>query len=202
MAIADGVLTENEKSKIRSIAIDYELEEEEIIQLAENKMADLGINSETEIININKKNGLDFEKYIIQKFNRKYFKISNWAGDKYVNGYYAEVNQQPDIQLEFSLGNRISKLAVECKWRKRLNRGGIEFASEAQLERYKKFAQLNNMPVFVAIGVGGNGSVPENLYVVNVNECQTNFITAERLKHYEKSVKSNFYFDLEKAALK
>lgn len=202
MAIADGVLTENEKAKIRSIANDYELEEEEIIRLTESKMAELGTDSETELININKKNGLDFEKFIIQKFNRKYFKIKNWAGDKYINGYYAEVNQQPDIQLEFSIGNRVSKLAVECKWRKKLNKGGVVFANETQLQRYKNFAERYHMPVFMAIGIGGNGYAPERLYVINIDECNTTFIDDDRLKRYEKPIDSNFFFDLEKTTLK
>jgi len=42
-------------------------------------MAGLNIKAETEIIDQNKKNGNDFEKFVVQKFDKKYFSIKNWA---------------------------------------------------------------------------------------------------------------------------
>jgi len=49
----------------------------------------------------NSKYGCDFKKFIVQKFDKKYFKIKQWAGDKYVDGVYADTNLDPDILVEF-----------------------------------------------------------------------------------------------------
>lgn len=74
--------------------------------------------SETALIDINQKAGLDFEKFVVQKFDKKYFRIRNWAGDKYVNGRYPDTTTQPNIQLYLNLRGESYPLAVECKWRK------------------------------------------------------------------------------------
>ena len=102
MAIADGVLTNNERKIIKQIAIEKKLNFKEIIKNTERKLSELKTESETEIIDYRKKKGDDFEKFIVQKFNKKFFRIKEWAGDKYVKGIYAETTPQPDLLLEFS----------------------------------------------------------------------------------------------------
>jgi len=120
MAIADGVLTDNERKLIKNIAIGKNLDYNEILTDVENHILNSNSDSETEIIDLNKKNGADFEKFIVQKFDKKYYTIKEWAGDKYINGTYAESTTQPDILLEFNLNHKSSQLSVECKWRKNL----------------------------------------------------------------------------------
>jgi hypothetical protein len=90
MAIADGVLTPNERRLIMDLALKNGLNYEEIIREVEKRMARQDIESETQLIGINKKRGNDFEKYVVRKFNPLYFRLKEWAGDKYVNGIYAE----------------------------------------------------------------------------------------------------------------
>ena len=136
IAIADGILTKNEKIKIGQLAEKNNLDFDSVILDAENKLQLLGINSETELIDYNAKNGYDFEKYIVQRFNKKFYKIKSWAGDKYVGGQYAESNMEPDILFELNLGRDSSQFYVECKWRKQYYKNGIEFATEKQFERY------------------------------------------------------------------
>jgi hypothetical protein len=194
MAIADGVLTENEKNKIRELSEKHNLNQEEQIQRAELKLQELNIDSETELIDYAKKNGNDFEKHIIQRFNKKYFKTKNWAGDKYVNGHYAETTPQPDIIFEFILKGEVTELAVECKWRKKLYKNGVEFANEKQFDKYKQFERTKNMPVFIAVGLGGTGIAPENVYIIPLRELRSNFIDLKELDKYKKVGKKNFYF--------
>lgn len=95
MAIADGVITENERKIIKQLAVEHGLDFNEAISHAEEQMAALEIDSETELIDFNKRNGDDFEKFIAQKFDKKYYNIKEWAGDKYVNGVYANTTPQP-----------------------------------------------------------------------------------------------------------
>jgi len=86
---------------IKQIAVEKELDYNKIISDIEIQLLALDNDSETEIIDCNKKNGDDFEKFVVQKFDKKYFTIKEWAGDKYVNGKYAETTSQPDILFEF-----------------------------------------------------------------------------------------------------
>lgn len=202
MAIADGVLTDREKKLIRQIADEKELNYNEIILFIENQIANSNTDSETEIINYNKKNGDDFEKFIVQKFDKKYFTIIEWAGDKYINGTYAKTTPQPDILLEFKLNQKSSQLSVECKWRKNLYKNGVEFAKQEQFERYRNFQMEMEFPVFIAIGIGGKGQSPEHLYIVPLSEIDSNYIHINKLKNYEKKLNSNFFFDIETKELK
>ena len=202
MAIADGVLTSNEKKLIEEIAIEKSLDYEEIIASVENKIALSANDSETEIIDYNKKNGDDFEKFVAQKFDKKYFRIKEWAGDKYINGVYADTTPQPDLLLEFSFKQKTTVFSVECKWRRKFYKNGIEFANMAQFERYKNFERKQKIPVFIAIGIGGKAISPENLYVVPLKDIDNNFILKKELNKYEKKVNSGFFFNADKKELR
>ena len=202
IAIADGVLTVNERKIIKQLAIDGNLDYDEIIQKAETEMAELNIVSETEIINFNKKNGDDFEKFIVQKFDKKYFNIKEWAGDKYVNGIYADTTPQPDLLVELKLSKLTTGFFVECKWRQKLYKGGVEFASNGQFKRYKDFEKTKNSPVFIAIGIGNKGISPEHLYIVPLSKLNSNFIYEKALKKFEKNIDSEFFFQIKTKELK
>ena len=202
MAIADGVLTDNERKLIKQTASVNDLNYDEIIVDVEKQISELKTDSETEIIDVKKKNGDDFEKFIVQKFDKKYFRIKEWAGDKYVNGVYAETTPQPDILLEFHHKKDSAKFWVECKWRQNSNTKSIQFASEKQFERYKNYQKERNIPVFVAIGLGGKASSPEQLFIVPLSELKYNYVYLDYLSKFEKNVNSDFFFDSKTNVLK
>jgi len=201
-AISDGLLTKNEKDTIRRIAADTALDPEKAIVDAERKLLALNIRAEAEVIDPGKRSGDDFEKYIVKKFDHRYFKIKNWAGDKYVNGRYAETTPQPDLQMEFNMKGESHLFAVECKWRKNDRNEGFEFASAAQLERYRKFEAEKGIPVFIAIGMGGEGGAPEQLFIIPLKRLKFNFITLSYLNDFEKNKDKMFFFDQEKGILR
>ena len=196
IAIADGVLTQNEKNIIRKITDKKGLDFNEVIKNVEQKISDSEMESETEIVDHNKKQGDDFEKFIIQKFDKKYYRIKEWAGDKFVKGVYAETTQQPDILVELHLKSETANLWVECKWRQSSNAKSIQFAGEEQFERYKQYEKTKNIPVFVAIGIGGKGSSPKQLFIVPLQKVKYNYIYMEYLMKFEKKVDSDFFFDM------
>jgi hypothetical protein len=82
-----------------------------VIKSVKEKIENLNNKQETELIGYNKKNGDDFEKFIAQKFNKKFFTIKEWTGDKYANGRYAKTTLQPDFLLEFKLGEKKTEFA-------------------------------------------------------------------------------------------
>jgi hypothetical protein len=91
MAIADGILTNNERNLIKQQAEKIGLVYETVIAEVEIRMDNLDFASETQLIDFNKKSGDDFEKFVVQKFNPRFFKLKEWAGDKYVDGIYAVI---------------------------------------------------------------------------------------------------------------
>ena len=113
-----------------------------------------------------KEKGIRFEKYILHKFNLKYYKVKEWRGDKFANGIYAESTKNPDIEVEFSLRDTKKIFAVESKWRRSYFKNGIQWAREEQIHNYKRYSEKSNIPVFVAIGVGKNPENPEDVFII------------------------------------
>lgn len=202
MAIADGVLTDNERKNLKEFTLKHNLDYSIIIKEVELRLKKSDTKSETEVIDYKKKNGDDFEKFVVKKFNKRYFKLKEWAGDKYIEGRYAETTLNPDLLYEFKLRQEKAELSVECKWRQNFDKGGVEFAGEEQLKRYKAFETKRGIPVFIAIGVGGTGAEPKNLYIVPLKEASETFISSDRLQEYKKNIDKNFFFDNKTKVLK
>jgi hypothetical protein len=55
---------------------------------------------------------------------------------------------------------------------------------------------FDHIPVFIAIGVGGTGKNPEQLFIVPLKSIDSNFISIETLSVFEKKRDSEFFFDL------
>ena len=119
-----------------------------------------------------------------------------------MEGRYAETTPQPDLLMEFKLKEESTLFAVECKWRKNEKKEGFEFATEAQLERYIKYEAEKGIPVFVAIGMGGEGGNPERLFIIPLKRLKRNYITIDYLAKFEKKMDKKFFFDNEQGILR
>ncbi|MBW1649200.1 MAG: hypothetical protein JRJ44_00720 [Deltaproteobacteria bacterium] len=110
---------------------------------------------------------------------------------------------QPDIVLEFKLGEKKTELAVECKWRSKYYKEGIEFASKKQFKRYQEFKNSRQLPVFIVLGIGGTGKNPKRLFIIPIENIKSNFIPINKLENFEKRYfENNFYFDVNTKELK
>ena len=150
-----------------------------------------------------KEKGDLFEKYIVQKFNPKYFKIKEWRSDKYVNGIYAQSNSNPDLEIEFRLGDFTTCFAVECKWRQNLSRNkSFQLGEEWKMEKYRNFNKKRGIQVYFALGLDGTPDDPRNLYLIPLSEVEANFVSYDLLVAFVKPKHSLFYFSVENHALK
>lgn len=77
MAVADGILTNNEKSQIKQYSEKNGLDYNKIIKSVDEKISKSSIKSETALIDFDKKNGDDFEKFIVQNSTRNSLKLKN-----------------------------------------------------------------------------------------------------------------------------
>jgi hypothetical protein len=152
--------------------------------------------------------GSRFEEYVVTKFSRKYFRVLYWRGDKNINGVYAESDKNPDLEMEFRLGENRTQFAAECKWRKRwLNRYGekncISWAKDRQITNYNSYALGRNIPVFVIIGVGGSPDDPEDVYIVPLTRLKYPYATMDYLQQFRRrDIHRDFFFDADGLVLK
>ena len=203
MAIADGVLTNKERILIKKFAEDHKLNYDSIIQDVVKKNPNLKNDSEPTLKDKNKKTGDDFEKYIVQKFDKEHFKILEWAGDKYVGGRYAQTTLQPDLLMELRLYNKKEVFSVECKYRNDFFKNTIEFSTPEQFKRYQTYETQKNIPVFIAFGIGGNPDSPKHLYIVPLKKINSNVITRAEIVNYEKKeIEKGFFYDCKTKELK
>jgi len=145
--------------------------------------------------------GYSFEKYVVSKFNRSFFKLLEWQGDKYHNGIYAESTQNPD--LIFGLQGREEMLAIECKWRSGFNNGKVEWTNDQQLKRYNKYMVEKKVRVFIVLGIGGEPSQPDEVYAIPLRSMKYSFAAKDYLQHFKRlDGSSNFYYDVKEKFLK
>ncbi len=198
--MADGVFTEREKAHITQLAGKHNLKKEKLFEEINERLTANENEAETEIIDQKKKKGDDFEKYIVKKFkhkkNQKYFTIKQWAGDKYVDGIYSEKTQQPDLIVEYHYKGFKQLIAIECKWRSQARNNNLKISYDDQLNRYKEFEKKEKTDVYIALGVGGKASAPDNLYIIPLKELTKPSISLKQLEQYEKSVDSYFFLNM------
>ena len=92
-----------------------------------------------------KRLGNSFEKYIMTKFDKKYFNITWYNSDTYdkSKGINVVSNTYPDIVIEYKPTGE--KFAIECKYRTeasiKKNGNQIAFARKEQIQNYTKFQE-------------------------------------------------------------
>lgn len=202
LVTADGVLTPSEEKQIHELAERQGLDQSELVNQAKQIIAERDGPAETELIDQFKRSGDDFEKYIVGKFNRNYFHLVEWAGDKESEGRYAESTLNPDLILELDLefGGK-HRLAVECKYRSSDKNGFLNICTDKQLSRYKAYEQRTGAPTFIALGLGEKPSRPERLFVIPIHRIKYASSTVGFLSEFEVEENLNFFFDYKEGTL-
>lgn len=105
-----------------------------------------------------------------------FWRLLDWRGDKYVEGYRPLSSSSPDLLLECAVDrSRIYKvgeiIAVECKWRSKVG----FYLDRKDIEKYEVYMNINqlNRPIkslFYVFGFGWVNDAPEHVYVVPARE--------------------------------
>jgi len=151
-------------------------------------------NTQT-VSDINKEKGDAFEKFVIMQFDPIYFQIREWRSDKIVNGIYALSNHSPDIEINFHLKDFSRHFAIECKYRQRLYKNQVELAKEHQLANYKKFMAERNIPVYIALGMGGKPERPMKLFLIPLQDIDSPAMDYKDLLQYERPAQKQFFYN-------
>lgn len=207
VAAADGLLTQSERSVIKSFADSFHINADDIIEKA--SIALTGVKPEVEIIDYRAKNGLLFEQLIASFLkDKKRFTLQSWTGDKYVQGIYDQTNLEPDLHIQQVINNQAIDYFIECKWHHYWQRGETDYFYEMrpdQLARYRAFQRKNRRKVLVAFAYGRTGDNPRGIYLIPLNAFHNARITkrvadakyriqptAEAFAQYIE----NFFFDV------
>jgi|SRR6185436_18082924 len=140
--------------------------------------------------------GRQFEQFIKELFNQDNFNVIKWRkSEKLEDKVLLEDCVNPDLELIFG---RYSKhhFAVECKWRKEFNKHGkITWAERYQICNYRNFENQFRIPVFIAIGIGGEASRPEKLFVTPLRniEMYTEVYETDLIPYKRKPTRGFFY---------
>ena len=110
--------------------------------------------------------GREFEDYVLSLFDIQeggMLVLQEWQGDKSLGAIRPESNSNPDFVFRY--GEK--QFALECKWREKQK---VELDKDLfptkRIKCYKKFSEARKMPVTIVLGVGGEPSAPELLYVI------------------------------------
>jgi hypothetical protein len=169
-------------------------------QQVKNTKSNTPIDEDFEILKVK---GSQFEEFIAKKIKQnKYFKILDWRSDKYVEGIYAESNKNPDLEIQFSLNNIVSKFAIECKYHSKIH-NDIIIAPQYKIDNYKKYAIDKKINVFIALGLAGDACQPSELYIIplkNINSERISYSNLQKFRKYKTD--SSFFFDEKSLQLK
>jgi len=137
-----------------------------------------------------------FEEYIKGLFNERKFRLLKWRkAEKFSDGVFSLDSSNPDLELVFT-GTRHYRFAVECKWRKEFINGRITWANDYQICSYESFEDQKRIPVFIAIGIGGEPSAPEKLFVTPLrNISMYSDVYESDLIAYKRKPQHKFFYD-------
>ena len=129
-----------------------------------------------------KEKGDAFERYVITRFDNKEYRLIEWRSDKIIDGWgWPRSTQWPDLVMEQIQTEK--RFAVECKFKGRYL-PGTKWAEEYQIENYQNYESRESIPVFVAIGVGGCASLPDQLYVAPLKKLSKPKVALEDLEQF------------------
>jgi hypothetical protein len=74
---------------------------------------------------------------------------------------------------------------VECKYRNMEDeKSAIQWAKPFQMERYRQVEEEESCPVFICMGISGNPTRPEKVYLIPLKELQSLIIRPSQLDKY------------------
>jgi len=132
------------------------------------------------------KKGEKFEIYVMDNlFPEKYFKLLHKTHDFKTNSKrYVESSLKPDFLFEDKKTGKI--FYVECKYRSNLYQDKFHWAKDdKQFQRYKDFESNENIPIYIAMGLGGTADNPERIFLMPLKEIKYPALFPSVLKNWE-----------------
>ncbi|MDD4249863.1 MAG: hypothetical protein PHT13_12250, partial [Methanosarcina sp.] len=113
----------------------------------------------------NVEKGDQFEKYVVDRFDDRFFSIVEWTTDmSRKHNRFVESDCNPDLVIRDRKTNEI--FCVECKYRSRLVNGYFDWSYPEQMNRYFSYAHERKIPFHIVLGFGGSPDSPSEVFCV------------------------------------
>ena len=141
--------------------------------------------------------GREFEDFVLELFDlneTKTYSLLEWRGDKSLGEIRPVSNTYPDFVFEYKEGRRKKKFAVECKWRASIPKRFTQPLFEPeQIIRYQEYAVEKAQNVFIILGVGGEPSMPEELYLITNDAISQIQSKPSLLKQFKREIVDKWF---------
>ena len=141
--------------------------------------------------------GREFEDFVLELFDlneTKAYSLLEWRGDKSLGNISPISNKYPDFVLDYKDDRHKKKFAVECKWRASIpRRFSKQLFIPEQIVQYQEYATENAIDVFILLGIGGEPSMPEELYLIPLNSISQIQSKPSLLKQYKREVVDKWF---------
>jgi len=208
IASATGYVSNRTRAELKRAAAYCQIDEEKLMARVEQLEKEFPEPfPEVKKVIVAEEKGRMFEEYTIKYFAKNpRLTLKEWRGDKFLceDKLFPESNMFPD--LEYMLATDSDKtngklFGVECKWRSKvIEEDLVTICREDQFERYKLYGE--QVPTFVALGVGGSPDAPEHFYVIPIgqisdasDEIKGVQISLSEMAHYECNPASFPFFN-------
>lgn len=141
--------------------------------------------------------GREFEDFVLELFDlneTNAYSLLEWRGDKSTGEISPKSNSYPDFVLEYKEGKKKIKFSVECKWRVSIPKRMTQpLVSPEQITRYQEYSNEKGQKVFVILGVGGEPSMPEELYLIPLELIQLVQSKPSLFKQFRRNVVDKWF---------
>lgn len=138
--------------------------------------------------------GRDFEEYVIGLFPPAEWEIEDRSSD---TTHTMGRRVTGDVSYDWIVKHRKTgrRFILQCKFRSRFFRDGIEWATAYQIRNYKDFQQRTGYEYSVCIGVGGCPKQPERLYLAPLKRLNSLFVWRKELEIFARDPRAFFTMD-------
>jgi hypothetical protein len=127
--------------------------------------------------------GDKFEKYVVDRFDDKFFSIVEWTTDmSRKHNRFVESDCDPDLVIRDRKTNKI--FCVECKYRSNLINGYYNWSYPEQINRYFSYAHERKIPFYIVLGFGESPDFPSDVFCVPLEEAKDPQIHISKLHKY------------------
>lgn len=137
--------------------------------------------------------GNEFEKYVVNLFDDKYFSIVQWSTDiTRKHDRCVEADSGPDLIIRYIPKDEV--FCVECKFRSDMFEGKLQWSYPQQLRRYQDFAREKRLPFFVVIGYGLKPNSPERMFCIPLGEAKYPALFQCVFEKFERNPNKPFFW--------